>query len=248
MATDPPSSETDEDSFAVGSLPETIDSDNLEGLNRALEALFGHLRFARGLPAGKTNGRANAAVSLSAVCTFLMHFHPALAEGLHIPLHNLHGALLALNENNIEPMLRPTKRTGRSVSSPKRFDLIGIAIGSARRLEWTGMIPAAADREVATKLTALGIKPARGKGGITTRTLRGWRERAEEAGPLLRVLPRLLEQGISPEDLGWINAVRNAEMMLTEKWSTHIRALAVPDARRFILNALENSIRNLNLG
>jgi hypothetical protein len=247
MATDPPSVETAENTSCVGSLPETIGSNDLDGLNQKLETLLEGLRVARSLPAGDTRGRLSAVVALGAVCTFLMSFRLVLAEGLHVPLLNLHGALLALNENNIEPILKPVKRTGRAVSSPQRFNLIGIAIGSALRLEWTDMGPAAANEAIAAKLTALGVKPTRGRGGVTGRTVRGWRERVEATEPLLRALPRLLGQVISSEDLGWISAARNTEGMLTEKWSARIRALTPSTARRLILDALENSIRKIEL-
>lgn len=219
----------------------------VDGLNQALETLLEDLRVARRIPTGDTNGRLGAVVALRAVYTFLMNICPAPAEGLHIPLLNLHSALLALNENNVEPILRPIKRTGRAVSSPKRFELIGIAIGSARRLEWTGTAPAAANGQIAARLTALGVKPTRGSGRITDRTLRGWRERAEATEPLLGA-PRLLGQVISPEDRGWISAARNAQEMLTDEWSARIRALVPATARRFILEAMENSIREINLG
>jgi hypothetical protein len=248
MATNPPSSEAAKNISCVGSLPETIGVNDLDDLNQTLETLLEGLRVARGLPAGDSNGRLSAVVALRAVYTFLMSFRPGLAEGLHIPLLNLHGALLALNENNIEVILKPIKRTGRAVSSPQRINLIGIAIGSARRLEWTDMSPAAANREIAAKMIALGVTTARGRGRITARTVRGWRERAEATEPLLRALPRLPGELISPEDLGWINAARNAEGMLTEKWSARIRALTPNTARRLILDALENSIRKIGLG
>jgi hypothetical protein len=247
MPTDPPSGETAENTSCVGSLPETIGYNDLDCLNQNLETLF-EGSVARSLPAGDTRGRLSAVVALGTVCTFLMSFRLELAEGLHVPLLNLHGALLALDENNIEPILKPVKRTGRAVSSPQRSNLIGIAIGSARRLEWTDMGPAAANRAIAAKLTALGVKPTRGRRGITDRTVRGWRERAEATEPLLRALPRLLGQVISPEDLGWISAARDAEGMLTEKWSACIRALPPNTARRFILDAMENSIRKIGLG
>ena len=57
-----------------------------------------------------------------------------------MPLLNLSSALLALNENNIEPILKPTKQTGRAASSARRYALIGIAVGAAMRLEWTGTL------------------------------------------------------------------------------------------------------------
>ena len=80
-----------------------------------------------------------------------MQFGSVRAETLHTPLLNLWSALLALNENNIEPILRPTKRTGRAASSPRRYALIGIAVGAAMRLEWTGLSKADANNAVATK-------------------------------------------------------------------------------------------------
>jgi hypothetical protein len=248
MATDPPSVETAENTSCVGSLPETIGSNDLDGLNQKLETLLEGLRVARSLPAGDTRGRLSAVVALGAVCTFLMSLRLELAEGLHVPLLNLHGALLALDGNNIEPILKPVKRTGRAVSSPQRSNLIGIAIGSARRLEWTDMGPAAANRAIADKLTALGVKPTRGRGRITARTVRGWRERAEATEPLLRALPWLPGKLISQADLGWISAACQAEGMLTEKWSAHIRAQTPNTARRYILDAAENSIREIGLG
>src|SRR5216683_5662862 len=103
-----------------------------------------------------------------------MRFEPVLAETLHVPLMGLHGALLALNENNIEPILKPTKRSGRATSSPRRYALIGIAVGATQQLEWTGLSPADAHKAVAAKLRALGIKPTRGKNGVTADTLRRW--------------------------------------------------------------------------
>jgi hypothetical protein len=63
MATEPLEPEPAEDAL---SLPETIGSAELEALNLALGALFGDLRFARGLPAGETHGRLGAVVAFSA--------------------------------------------------------------------------------------------------------------------------------------------------------------------------------------
>jgi hypothetical protein len=244
MATDVPESEPAD---AAPSLPEKIGPADLEALNQALGALFVELRFARGLPPGETHGRLGAVVALDAAWGFLMRFEPALAESLHVPLMSLHSALLALNENNIEPILKPTKRTGRVTSSPRRYALIGIVVGAAQRLEWTGLSPEDANKAVAAKLNALGIKPTRGKNGVTADTLRRWRERINATQPLLRSLPQLLQSKVSAEDLGWIDAAHNAEILLTEKWRARIAALASADARRFVLLALGNSISEMTL-
>ena len=201
MATEAPESEPAEH---APRLPEHIGAADLEALNQALAALLGELRFARSLPPGETQGRLGAVVALGTAWRFLTRFEPVLTETLHVPLMNLHSALLALNENNVEAILKPTKRTGRAASSPRRYALIGIAVGAAQRLEWTGLSPSEANKAVAAKLRALGIKPARGKNDVTADTLRRWRERINETQPLLRAPPQLLQSELSAEDLGWI--------------------------------------------
>jgi hypothetical protein len=242
MATKGPESESN---AATRSLPEEMGSADLQALNQAAGALFAELRFARGLQAGETRGRLGAVVALRAVWSFLTRFEPVLAESLHVPLMSLHSALLALNDNNIEPILKSTKRTGRATSSPRRYALIGIAVGAAQRLEWTGLSPEEANKAVAAKLNALGIKPTRGKNDLTADTLRRWRERISETRPLLRAQLKLLD--IGAEDIGWINAGTNAESMLTEDLREKVAALAQAEARRFVLASLEASIRQMAL-
>ena len=137
MAPEAPESEL---AAAAPSPPEKIGPADLERLNQAIGEWFEALRFARGLPAGETHetqGRPGAVVALRAAWGFLMQFEPVLAESLHAPLINLANALLALNENNVEPILKPTKRTGRATSSPRRYALIGIAVGLPN--DWNGL-------------------------------------------------------------------------------------------------------------
>jgi hypothetical protein len=176
-----------------------------------------------------------------------MRFEPVVAENLHIPLMTLHDALLALDANNVEPILKPTKKTGRATSSPRRHSLMGIAVGTAQRLEWTGLSPRDANKAVAAKLNALGVKPTRGKDHITADTLRRWRGKISEIQPLVRSVPQMLQSKPSPEDLGWINAALNANNMMTEKWRAQIAALVPADAQRFVLVALENAISQMSL-
>ncbi|MGA8755667.1 MAG: type II toxin-antitoxin system HicB family antitoxin [Stellaceae bacterium] len=228
-------------------LPEKIAPGDLDALNEARSVLFSGLRVARNLPLGETGGRLGAVVALSAVWRFLMRFEPVLAESLHVPLMSLHSALHALNENNVEPILKPTPRTGRATSSPRRYALIGIAVGAARRLEWTGLSPLDANEVIATELNALGVKPARGGGGVTAGTLRRWQDKINEVQPLLRSLPQVLQSELSAEDLGWINAAVNVDSMMTENWGAQITALATADARRFVLLALKKSISEMKL-
>jgi hypothetical protein len=228
---------------AVLSLPEKIEPADLETLNKALAALFDKLRFASSLLPGEAQGRQAAVVALRAVWKFLMQFESVQAETLHVPLLNLSNALLALNENNIEPILQPMKRSGRAASSPRRYALIGIAVGAAQRLGWVGLSPADANKAVATKLNNLGIKPTRGKNSVTADTLRRWREQISVVRPLLRSQSR----DIRVEDIGWINAAANADDMLTEECRAKIAALTPAKARRFILSALEENIPQMML-
>ena len=83
--------------------------------------------------------------------------------------------------------------------------------------------------------------------GVTAGTLRRWRDRIERAQPLLRSLPQVLQSELSAENLGWINAAVNADSMMTEKSRAQITALAVAEARRFVLLALEKSISEMML-
>jgi hypothetical protein len=233
---------------AVPSLPEKIEPADLDTLNEALARVFDKLRFASGLPPGETNGRPGTVVALNAVWRFLTRFEAALKEGLHIPLLNLSGALVALNENNIEPILKPPpNRSGRAPSSPARYALIGIAVGAAQRLEWTGLSPADADRTVATKLNSLGIKPTRGKNDFTADTLRRWREQIKVVRPLLRSESQLGPQDVGARDRGWMNAANIADEMLTEEDRAEIAVMALVEARRSVLSKLERNIRRMML-
>ena len=232
-----------ESATAALSLPEKIGPADLEALNQAIGALIVLLRHARDLSLGEPHGRQGAVVALHALWGFLTRFEPVRAESLHVPLMSLSSALLALDDNNVEPILEPTKRTGRAASSPRHSALIGIAVGASRQLEWTGLSQEDANIAVATKLNALGIKPARGKGGVTANTMRRWREMIDETRPLRSVS----QLELSAKDRGWITADINARLMLTEEERVKLAALAEGDAPRFILASLEASVREMAL-
>jgi hypothetical protein len=222
------------------SLPESISAGDVEAINEALALLFGRLRLARSLPLGKTDARPSAVVALGAVCRFLEQFEPALTESLLTPLLNLQSALLALNENNIQPVLKPVKRTGRAPSSHAFYALIGFAVGVARQLEWTELSPRSADKVVAQKLSVLGIMPTRGKNGVTAGTLHHWRHQIDAVEPAVRSLPvQLLQSELRAEDLGWITAAFIASTRSTDEWRRKITAIPRDQARDFALSTLE---------
>jgi site-specific recombinase XerC len=232
--------EPKDDDTSLNLVRGTIGPDDLPSLNRALDRLFGQLREARRIES-LDNGRATAIGYQLAMMSFLMSFHSASTEGLHIPTLNLASALLALNNNHVEPILEPTKRTGRPVSGPQRFVLMGIAVGAARRLEWIGVRPEDADQEIANKLAALRVGPARSSGGINARTVRDWRERIEEIRPRVPRFTENSRQEISPKDLGLVVAACNADDMVGQEWFDRVQAMPPGDARTFILDALEQA-------
>jgi hypothetical protein len=208
-------------------LPENIAPADLEALNRAVSALFQELRLARSLLPGETHGRLGAVVALGATWRFLMRFEPVLSEGLQVSLVNLHGALLALNANDVMPLLRPTATPvgGRAPDSPERQRVVGCAAGAVERLRWTGMARDAAHRSVAETLHKIGIGSSRGSGRITARTVRGWCE---------RVAADVCRNSI---------AALNAQSLVSDKWRERITAHPPADSRKYILRSLESDIR-----
>ena len=83
-------------------------------------------------------------------------------KGLHMPLLKLQDALAALENNAVEPIIKPVPRKGRSVSSDARASLKGHVAGAVQRLCQAGLDQPEARRQVAKALVKLGIKPERG--------------------------------------------------------------------------------------
>jgi hypothetical protein len=258
MTAEPSSSgEALETTIGFGVLPETIGPADLEILNQALTTLFGKLRDASTLYRnGRYGERAGILIALSAQWTFLMRFSPVLREALHMPLLNLSSAMLALNVNNVEPILRPKirPRGGRSYDSARRQALVGIAVGAVGQLQWTGMRPAEAHKAVAAALNKIGVPPARGKGPIQPRTVREWCERVNAGYPLLRVLcssdPEALRQWAcraKPDEAGLSVATVNAAEMLTDKARSRIEGLPGSAAQDLVLRELSQNIRKMKL-
>ena len=117
-----------------------------------------------------------AYLSLLAVSAFLSLFGPVKQEGLSAPLAALESALWALDEGVVEPILKPARRArgGRARSSVLRQELKGAAVYVAHRLHSLGLEQKEALAIVAAELRRIGVKPDRGSGEITPRTIRGW--------------------------------------------------------------------------
>jgi hypothetical protein len=232
-----------------GSLPEVLNLSDLTAINDALSVLFANLRFAKRLYQDpQSSDRLATLVSLDAAWQFLFWFDPVLKEGLHLPLSNLVSALIALNDNNVAPILSPTPKPtgGRSPDSPDRLGLIGIAVGTVDRLLWTKMPSGEARRLVAAELVKLGIKPARGTRRIGARTIKEWCDRLSAdrvaVKPILASQPGAIANA-DPNDIARFVAVINADEMTTAKWRSILDRLPEPVARKFILDSLRTSIR-----
>jgi hypothetical protein len=161
----------------AGSLPEAVAEGDLDTLNSGLRFLFADLRSAQRLYREKgDDGRAGASAALGATWRFVMLFKDPLAETLHVPILNLHASLRALEDNLVEPILKPVPHDGRAPSSGRRAALKGCVAGTVERLLRTGFGRQDANLAVAKRLRRLGVRPERGSGKITGNTVRHWCE------------------------------------------------------------------------
>lgn len=161
----------------AGTLSETAAENDLDTLKSGLRHLFADLRCADELYRKKgDNGRAGASAALGACWRFVMLFKGPLAESLHVPILNLHASLKALDNNLVLPILKPVPCSGRAPSDDARAALKGCAAATVQRLMQTGLNSRGANLAVAKKLRQLGMRPERGSGEITDRTVRHWCE------------------------------------------------------------------------
>jgi hypothetical protein len=159
----------------AGSLPEALAEGDLDTLNSGLRFLFADLRSAQRLYREEgDNGRAGTSASLGALWRFVMLFKGPLAESLHVPVLNLHSSLQALENNLVEPILKPVPRLGRAPSSDARAALKGCVAGTVERLSRTGLSRQDANVAVAEQLRELGVRSERGSGDVTDDTVRHW--------------------------------------------------------------------------
>jgi hypothetical protein len=164
-----------------GTLPESISSDDLANLNRALEFLFADLRrAAQSFYEAGDGGRYGAVIAVGAMARFIQLFEKPLREHLEVPSVRLQDALAGLHVNNVAPMLKPVSRPGRAVSSDSRAALMGRVAATIKRLQEAGIEREDAYRRVAKQLANMGVRSERGLGHITARTIRLWCEKVEE--------------------------------------------------------------------
>lgn len=209
---------------AIGLLPEVIGVDDLPKLNVALAEMYLLLRYAADLWRQRQESEA-VFTAVRAAWTFMSRFDTGVCENLLAPLMKLASALMALDEGTVDPLLKPKRKPkgGRTPDTWERQWLVGWAVGTAHRLQWTDLSPTDADREVAAVLQRLGVRPARGASRkMTHRTIRDWRERI----------------AASPHS----TAAKAANAMLTDGYKSQITAMAPLDARRSVLRVLQSYV------
>ncbi len=163
-----------------GTLQELITTRDLETLNAGLSFFFSDLRRARELfQQSEGHGRSGAIKALGAMWRFIALFKEPLAECLHVPILRLQSELRALDQNTVSPILRPVGERGRGSSTDARAALIGRAAGAVAQLVEAGLARPEARTWVAKALVELGVRPERGSGEMTERTVREWCERVD---------------------------------------------------------------------
>jgi hypothetical protein len=155
-----------------GTLPEQITARDLDVLNAGLRFFFDDLRAASVY--AKADGREGAIKALASAWRLVALFKQPLAELLHLPFLHLKDALEMLDKGHVAPMLKPTRRRGRAVSSGPRAALKGRAAAAVEQIMQTGLSHEQAYDLIAKRLARLGVRPERGRGQITATTLRHW--------------------------------------------------------------------------
>jgi hypothetical protein len=150
----------------------------IEATNEAFDFLYGELREAkRRFEAGNDAGRDGVIHALETIVKFLGLYEPVLTGGLHAPLAMLFDALMHLDDGDVLPMLQKVPHSGRARASAGRESLMGMVAYTVDALCATGMPLDDARETVACELQRAGVRPGRGRGEFTSRTVRTWCEK-----------------------------------------------------------------------
>lgn len=209
-----------------GILPEVITERDLETLNLGLGFLFAWLREARQQYDRGGDGERDAAfTTLGAMWQFIALFNGPRAESLHAPILKLQDALVALDQNNVLPILKPIARPGRAASSPAYAALRGHVAGTVMRLRNLGLDPKQARELVAKELVNLGVRPQRGTKAVTANTVRHWSDDVDS-------------------DVGRLSpAAVVYDRMFTPEENKRFHALPPDKARLFALHSLSHYVQ-----
>jgi hypothetical protein len=165
-----------------GSLPEQLTAADLAILNEGLRFLFAGLGLGFRRRQLEDCDLAGLGEMLAAMWRFLALFERPYHEGLYAPLITHVGDLETLEQGVTPPALRPRIRDGwdgrRARSDMRWAALRGYAVGTSIRLRLfgDGIPQKQADGQVARALNKYGLRPERGAGLFTARTIRLWRD------------------------------------------------------------------------
>ena len=138
-------------------------------------------------------GRPEAIRALRATLAFLVDAFPDVVDAgnLQQPLAHLLDALVALDTGHKSALLEPKKKRGRAIESPGFRNAMGMVAAFVHLLMKYGIDDAASRGDltrvkdvrgrVAKVAREVGLRPARGSGEMTERTVREWCERVAAA-------------------------------------------------------------------
>jgi hypothetical protein len=140
-------------------------------------------------PTAEDGGRDGATHALESVLKFFacldrLDIYPLIVkEAVNAPLARLFTDLMALDDGNVSPMLRPKRRSrGGGTRANATYDALkGVAVFTTDRLVALGKNHTEARKSVAVRLGQEGVRPARkgsrdGSMQFSERTIRGWEE------------------------------------------------------------------------
>lgn len=167
-------SKTKKNGERYGDVRDAIPPELLETfLDRLLEA---RAEFA----VGKDGGRSGVIKALTVATLFLSFLDPQNERGLVDPLVVLDNALRALDRNNVQALLKPKRKSSRSIASDSRIIAQALSVYAAETLMETGMGPLEAYKRIAKALKDIGVRSSGFRAPISERTIRGWKERASK--------------------------------------------------------------------
>lgn len=182
--------------------PRVLTPKHLPKLNALLSQVEQGLRVAqRSYKTGEHGGRAGACGALLTVQMMLGHFAMFDGKDLTTPLEALFNALVALNNNNQLPMLKPIPKPGSPLPSHIRTMVEGLAIATVERLLEVGQPLDVACKMVADILVQHGVKGLKSKDVISARTVKNWKQRAAEDVAMQSLLANMKETFVAAREL-----------------------------------------------
>ena len=142
---------------ALPPLRDPIEEENQTVLTADILAFLSRLREAARVYRERHH-RKGAIAAVDAVINLIERFDLGLHEHLAVSFGSLKSALAALEFGTVDPLVEPNRdgKGGNTPNSMERQDLIGTAVGTVKRLQWTGLPLKQAHKMVADTLNKIG--------------------------------------------------------------------------------------------